>query len=291
MALKPFKVPMKLLQLLGIWQDGSGSTFYKLFGFFLHFYNLEHGSFVQTYLTVSALTSGNIVEFTETLSIVLTCYVTICKTLIFITSLKSIIQLMHDLEQLLKFSDFDRAKKRHHVNFYESSVIKISNLTYGFHLAICSLSLIMAIVFIEDRRLPFKTWFYFDHLKSDAVHAFLLGAEYVVSLYIILVNTSLDYFPVIFMCYVLAILKELKERVAELRENMKSTDVDLKKCVNLHVRVEEFCHKISHNYAMHFMVQGFFSSLILCSSTFLLSRVSDNFFICANLHFLFQRFL
>lgn len=279
MALQPFRIPINLLKLLGIWQDGSGSTLYKLFGFFLHIYMLEHGTICQTVFSVSRLLEGDIIEFAESLSFVLTAYLTLCKSLIFMASIKSVIQLMSDLEQLLKSSDFERGQKRPHVKIYESSVLRISNLTYAFHLALCNLSILMAIVFIEKRRLPFKTWYYFDHLKSDLVHGILLAIEYLMSHYVFIVNTSLDYFPVIFMCYILAILKELKERIARMHESMKSSEVDLKKCVDLHVKVEEFCAKISQTYAMQLFFQGFFSSLIICTSTFLLTRVRNYHFV------------
>jgi hypothetical protein len=127
---------------------------------------------------------------------------------------------------------------------------------------------------MNERRLPFKTWFYMDYKKDFFAYIYLVSMEYLISLYTILINGSLDVFPVIFMCYVIAMLKELNEKIQRLKENMKRDEVDLKRCVELHVKIKDFCEEISETYALHFLVQGFFSALILCSSTFLLTKVN-----------------
>lgn len=276
MAFRPFKTPIKLLQILGFWQDKNSSVQYKIYGLILHFYILEHGSFNQTVHAINLIKKGEIVEFAETLSIAFTCYVTLFKTLIFFRDFRKIKNLMKELENLMKFSEFSHNNKnnnRQHVNFYENQIIKISNLKYTFHLTVCNMSLIVALNFYKERRLPFKTWFYFDYENNDGAYIFLIIAEYVMSIYTILVNTSLDVIPVIFICYTLAILKELRDRISGISENMHKSEVDLKKCVNLHVRIKKFCDKISKVYATHFMVQVFMSSLILCSSMFLITKV------------------
>lgn len=274
MVLRPFIIPIKFLQFLGIWQDEKASKAYKIYGILIHLYVLEHGTVCQTIHSYKMIKIGDILEFIETLSILLTCYVTIFKSIIFIKDLSKIKNLMSELDKLLKVSDFFHSKHRKHVSYNESTIIKVSNLKYTFHFAICNMSLILAVISINERRLPFKTWFYFDYKNHDGAYAFLIFIEYVMSVFTILANTSLDVFPVIFMCYVHAILKELKDRMGEIREVMKSSEVDLRKCVNLHVRILKFCDKISHVYALHLLVQTFFSSLILCSSTFLITKVN-----------------
>lgn len=274
MTLRPFLVPIKILQLLGIWQEGNSSTSYRIYGLILHLYVLEHGSFNQTVHEINLLKSGEITEFMETLSIALTCYVTIFKSLIFMKNLKNIKNLMNELDEFLKFSDFYNGHTRPHVIFYEKQIIKISNLKYTFHTAVCNLSLIIAIINVKERRLPFKTWFYFDYKNNVGVYTFLIIVEYFLSVYTVLINTSLDIFPVIFLCYALSILKELSHKISVMSENVRKSEVDIRKCIDLHVKIKEFCEKISENYAAHFMIQVFFSSLILCSSAYLLTRVS-----------------
>lgn len=218
---------------------------------------------------VLKLQSKEFVESFETLSILLTCIVTMLKALLFVWSLKKIQELMNRLKDLLKFSNFKNLLKRPHVDSYETSIIKLTNLNYTFHFAVCNLSLMIAIIFIKDRRLPFKTWFYMDYKDDDLIFLYLVIIEYLISLYTVLINGSLDVFPVIFMCYVIAILKELNEKVSQLKESSQ----ELKKCIEIDVKIKEFCEELSSVYGMHFLIQGFCSALILCSSTFLLSKV------------------
>lgn len=274
MILRPFLLPIKILYYLGIWQDENSSKLYKFYGAFLFFYLQVHGSINQSVFVVKHLMSGDFHEAFETLSILLTCSVTITKSLIFVMSISKIQKLMKSLRKLLKFSNFLEVKKRHQVESYEASIIKISNLNYTFHFAVCNLSMMIAIVFINERRLPFKTWFYMDYKNDIFVYIYLVSNEYFISVYTILINGSLDVFPVIFMCYVNAMLKELNEKINLLKENMLKNEVDLRKCVGLHVKIKDFCGVISETYALHFLIQGFFSALILCSSTFLLSKVN-----------------
>lgn len=269
MIFRPFFLPTKILYLLGIWQDEKSSILYRLYGIVLFSYLLIQGSANQMIFVALKLESKEFVESFETLSILLTCFVTMFKALFFIWNLKKIQDLMKRLRNLLEFSNFKNSLTRPHVESHETSIIKLTNINYTIHFAICNLSVMIAIIFLKDRRLPFKTWFYLDYKKDFLSFLYLVLVEYLISIYTVLINGSFDFFPAIFMCYLIAILKELNDKIRKLRENSQ----DLKKCVRLHVKIKEFCEEFSKIYAMHFLIQGFFSALILCSSTFLLSKV------------------
>lgn len=287
MDFKPFKIPSMILKIFGLFQDDTSPQWYKIYGRLFHLCTLEHASFCVAVYAVQAILSANYMEFIETLSILLTCILTIIKSLIFMKSVKNVKKLMLNLKELMKFSAFDQ-KSRPHVKSYEVAITRISNLNFAFHFVICTLSAVMPLM--SDRtKLPFKSWIYFDYESSGYLFMMAIFISYGMSIFTVLINGSLDVFPVIFMCYLMAILKELSERFRKVKcdsgkftkipkinkwnEEIITKEIDLKTCVELHVKIKDFCVEISNNYALHFMVQSLFSTLILCSSTFHLTKV------------------
>jgi hypothetical protein len=284
----PFAIPTKMLKLLGMWQEESSPRWYRIYGALMHLYILEHSCFCQTVYAIMMIQHRDYKEFIETLSILLSCYLTIFKSLIFVKSVKSIQKLTMKLRDLLKFSDFN-SKPRPRVEFYSTVITRISNFMYAFHFFICTLSILLPLIG-KNKRLPFKTWVYFDYEKSDFSFMAIMVMESFISLLTTVINNSLDVYPVIFMCYAIAMLKELSIHFREVkcddnkmkipmkirRTNVNKPQtkiIDLKTCVDLHVKLKDFCADISSTYALHFMVQGFFSTLLLCSSTFHLTKV------------------
>ena len=272
MVLRPFLLPIKILRYFGIWQEKNSSKLFKFYGVILFLYLLVHGSFLQSVFVVEKLRSNEMKESFETLSILLTCFVTMSKTLIFFGSAHKVRKLMKNLNKLLKFSEF--SKERPHIVSYENSIIRFFSLNFTFHFTVCNMSLLIAVVFFKEKRLPFKSYVYFDYENDLWAYFYTVCLEYSVALYVIFVNGSFDAFPIVFMCYVIAILKELNEKIQHLRENMNTHQIDLRKCVNLHVELKKFCEEISDTYSLQFIVQFFFSALLLCSSTFLLTKVN-----------------
>ncbi|KAG5673143.1 hypothetical protein PVAND_003214 [Polypedilum vanderplanki] len=319
MDLTPFNLPKKILKILGMWQEKNSPFWYKIYGLFLHLYILEHSCFCQTIYAVITVQEKNYKDFIDTFSILLTCYLTIFKTLIFIKNLQKIKKLTKKLESLLKFSNFN-SEPRPNVKFYSTRIRKITNSTYGFHTAIITLSFLMPLIG-HNRKLPFKTWAYFDYEKTELSFMTIMIMEFTTSAFTVAINSSLDVYPVIFMCYTIAMLKELSEHFKKVKnscekikengnseyksksfgnsiknlenssiklknvnnllkyqkiQNSKTEpkEIDLKICVDLHRKLKDFCYEISSNYALHFMVQIFFSTLLLCSSVFHLTKLS-----------------
>lgn len=298
-----------VLKMVGIWQDGTGKILYKIYGLILHLYFIEQGLILTTIIIVIYVKEGNMIEFTQSLSTSLTLYNTAMKSIIFVVTINRIKNLMENLKELLEFSDF-KSTRRPLVIKYEATVMKITKYNAYFHFAICTLSMIMAVT-SSDRRLPFKTYSYFDYKNDDNAYMFMNCAIYFMSLYVTGINGMLDVYPVIFMCYIIAFIEELggylaavefreklrkrnefsystaieklyiyagkfqKYQVDSFRKRDPNTMVDLETCVNFHVRIKQFCDKVSKSYALHFMAQGLFSSLILCSTIFHLTKVSS----------------
>lgn len=291
MDLIPFKFPITFLKTVGVWQDNKASIYYKIYGILMHLYFLEHGIVLATTLVVQLFLEGNMIEFTEVFSKSLSIYLSVIKSLIFIVNIERIKNLMDKLSYLLKFSDFTK-KNRPYITLYETKITKLTKYNYTFHFIICTLSVMMAIL-SSDRRLPFKTWTYMDYKNDESAYMFMNCAIYIMSLYTTGVNTMMDFYPIIFMCYIIGMLDELGDYLnkAKFHEdhsinfekitsnlkkpklNLHKDFVDLRKCISYHIKIKEFCNELSSNYALHFMAQGFFSSLILCSTSFHLTKV------------------
>jgi len=307
MDLSPFYFPMTFLKTAGIWQDKSVRLIYKLYGLIMHFFCLEQSIILLTILLVHLVIDQDMIEFTEVFSKSLSIYLTAIKSYIFIINIERIKSLMRKLSKLLEFSNYG-SKERPLIIHYETKISKLTKYNYIFHYIICTLSVIMAIL-SSDRRLPFKTWSYVDYKKSDGAYMFMNCGVYIISLYTTGVNSMLDFYPIIFMCYIIGMLEELGNylKIVKFQEYVKNHQkysnyskrieefsifnkitsiqkkvddtkcqkgvVDLRTCISYHIKIKKFCNEVSGNYALHFMVQGFFSSLILCSTIFHLTKV------------------
>ncbi|CAG9809467.1 unnamed protein product [Chironomus riparius] len=308
MDLFPFNFPMTFLKTAGIWQDRNVTLIYKLYGLVMHLFFLDQSIVLLTILLGHLVIDQDMIEFTEVFSKSLSIYLTTIKSFIFIINIEKIKSLMQKLSKLLKFSNYGN-KERPLIIHYETKISKLTRYNYNFHFVICTLSVIMAIL-SSDRRLPFKTWAYVDYKNSDGAYMFMNCGVYLISLYTTGINSMLDFYPLIFMCYIIGMLEELGSylKVVKFQEHVRNNHkysnfskkieefsifdkilsnpkkyeeskinkgtVDLRTCISYHIKIKDFCNDVSGNYALHFMVQGFFSSLILCSTIFHLTKIT-----------------
>jgi hypothetical protein len=113
---------------------------------------------------------------------------------------------------------------------------------------------------------------------------------------------ALGILPAIFMSFAVGLLNELAARLSEigkidagtefdgpgnmnkyLRERIKNykTRKELVKCIEIHQKIKEFVKEIKESFAVAIFIQGLMSSVILCSTVFVITivRNRNNLFI------------
>lgn len=95
------------------------------------------------------------------------------------------------------------------------------------------------------------------------------------------IDITLTCLPVIFMGYAVALLEELSKRLTKIGELVKTHEgiednawlTELVECVNLHLKIKEFTRNIEKHFSTIILVQGLMSSIIFCTSIYILSTV------------------
>jgi hypothetical protein len=295
---KPFKFCFYLFKKLGMWQNGKQSWRYFILGFSAHFvailFTICHFIF--------AFKSQNLIDFTDSIGLAMLNLAAAFKCWNFFIKISKIEKLFESLKELLEFtaqSDTKRDKLKSQVNF-GFKVFK----AFLFTASVTDISAFIQPVFFH--KLSFKIWFPFDTETSEigfwiaATFIFLIGP------FLSTLDVILDILPVIFMSFGVGLIDELAERLSEtgkvqklenpimkahklgesskanlikvdrkVEESLRKFDQleELKKCIEIHKKIKEFSADIASNFSVVILIQGVFSSIILCTTAFTVSVV------------------
>lgn len=114
------------------------------------------------------------------------------------------------------------------------------------------------------------------------------------------INVTLDGLPVIFMSCAVAMVNGLSRRIEKIGQEIKVTALkkvdqrrphakklvqtvdkeklhfkELVRCVEIHLKLKEFTREIEDHFSTIILVQGLMSSVIFCTTMYLLSSVSE----------------
>lgn len=277
-SLYPFRMPEKLLRNFGIWRENDSTWKYHIYGLLMHLIMLDNIAFCQTMYMLKAT---NFKNFIDVLSVILTIYSIVFKTIIFTWKLQEAKSLMNALKDLLKFSSDNEIFERIMLKNQLDRIIKIYKFYYWSAIVACTASGLVPVIQYKNQRLPYEIWFYFDHEKNVGGFWFLCVYQYLMSMYAAAIGYSIDIFPVIFMCYIIGMIKELTLRIDKIGSRMKEFKIleaynfqELRKCIEIHSMIKKILSKIEHQFSAIILVQGFLNSVTLCSSAFMLTLVS-----------------
>jgi hypothetical protein len=300
---KPFTLTFKVFKTLGMWQDGNQTWKYFIFGYAFHF------STVYLFLTclfLHAIEVKNVVDFADSFRITILVFTVALKSLNFFITVRKLTKFLHSLNELLNFSSDPMYQNRSHVRQQVAFVYKIFKVFGTFSI----LSVIdAALVPFSAHKLPYKAFFPFNTEYGGIGFWIASCFEILVTLPIASIGITSTILPVVFMSFAIGLVNEVAERLSEIGkvkkiENpiMKSHKVgkiskanlikidhkkeeklqniqqleELKKCVAIHKKIKKFVAEIQQNFSIMILIEGFFCSIILCSSAFSLSIVSQN---------------
>lgn len=277
---KPFKLCFAILKFYGMWQDGNQSWIYFAFGYLAHIIGIQVYMMFQF---VFAILSENLLDFTEAVTLAITNLAMVFKCFNFFMKIKNIIKSLEVLKTLLELSvPKDENNKRDLLRSRVNFGYKIFKIFWSTVILTCVVSTIPPFV---SHQLPYKIWFPFDTKNSEFGFWAAFAIMSVNSPYVAFVDCALDILPVIFITFAIGLIDELSARIElfGLSDDIESSKIELKKCIEIHKSIKSYIAMIQDNFAIATLLQGLLSTVIMCTSAFTMSTVSCFFFLTYNL--------
>lgn len=283
--LEVFKVPFKILKLFGLWQNKDSSFSYRLYGFIMY---LAFVFLFMFFMLLYVPYIDDLQSLTDCMSTLLTNVALNVKTINFLYNLSSIASLKDSVGKLI---EVETIKNHDQVQKYVKQAWSIFKAFTWSAVVACSLGGLAPLFNIKEHKLAYKMHFpMLDPENSDATFI-LLCIYQLTPAFSCCVNTTLDMLPVFFMCFAAGMIKELsirlekigdKKTVKEIKANPqllnanKNDDLkELLKCIEIHQEIRKLVDETQRIFSGVIMFQGVMSSIIFCSTAFMLSTVRN----------------
>lgn len=274
--LSPFKIAIFFIKWFGLWQTPTATWQYRLYGFVLHLLLVELSTICQTIHMVNMFMVGSVQELSDVMSISFALFAITLKTIFFLLKFEKIIEMLERLENLLRVDLL--GQPNHHLTADIKRISDIAKYYYGATFACLVAAEAVAIFHHNEKRLPFETWFFWDHKTSDLVYWSLVAFQGCTSFYGGALNYSLDCFLYFIMGLTAAKLKIFSSQLSKIDEEADlgsdSAEIKLEECVEAHIRVKNFTSDISKDLSSILFLQTFMSTVILCTAAYILTTVS-----------------
>lgn len=298
----PFKLPSKILKVLGLWQDESSSILYRVCGTVFH---LTTNTFFFILQAIYIFTScENVQEVSYVLGGVITYGTISLKTFNFMYQLSKIKQLQQMLKKLHHLSQSDKNPERIKLKNQVTSIHKV----FKIFLTNCLLAALPAIfilcLYYEEKRLPFARFWVPESYRNDNTWYWIISiyanittvcASFLVAL--------LDIFPVLFICIGTGLLEELCQRISNILietnivepalaapdvsnskltkfQRIVQTKISQKKhlnellnCIKIHQEIKQFMTQTGDVFSTMIFIQGMCCCINMCTASFHLSLV------------------
>lgn len=274
----PFRIPLKILKIFGLWQTEKSSWIYFMYGIVMHLFFLELFTILQFGYLFSVETFA---DFANLMSMLPTYFALCVKSINWFYNLSQIEALFDLITENLNSGTVTEKMKNH-----VKRVDKIFKIFWGSAASSCVLG---AFVPFVAHQFPYRMWFPYNY--EDNAFMFYLAAIYQIvdTLCYSGVDIVFDTFPVMFMSYILAMLQQLGDRLEDLKKNkrieggtsdgvvVKTYYVDntkeLLQCIKYQKNILEITKRVEKFFSVVFLVRGLMSTLILCTTSFALTIV------------------
>lgn len=284
-----FRWPLFLLKVFGMNQDQNSSWFYRVYGFVIHV------AFIDLFTLFHVFYFFNFEGFQELSDCIgtfLTNFGQFIKTLNFMIKLKTITKLIDNLEFLVKLSTYAENKDRIQLKKHMKKVLLVYKFMVVSAVATCLLAGLVPLFNKQDHKLAYRMYFPgINYTNNDTI--FILLALYQMSpVFICIITITLDCMPIFFLSLVTGVIEELSDRMEDIGRKLSIKEIfknpqrivvnqsddeimkELLKCVKIHLKIKKFIEEIQGSFSLVIAVQGILSSIIFCSTAFMLSLVS-----------------
>lgn len=268
--LKVFDKPIKYLKVAGIWIDKDSPRATIIVSSLMHLF------LVDIYMICSVIylfTIDNIEDFSEAMSIQATLTGVCIKTLYFVFKKQQIEQLLNSLVALIEHESW--IDLNNNGVKLQARVAQIDRI-FKIFMSVAVVGVLSgSIVPFVTHIMPYKMWFPYDFNNNEL--AFWLSVLYQIIPGCIYAPATIiiDTFPAILICFLTGMLEVLCHRLDSIKHGDKGNLKELTKCIEIQLKLEAFQIEIGNIFGRIIWAQGFMSTLILCTTSFSLTVVSQ----------------
>lgn len=264
----------------GLYREKESSRLYRAYGltFYLMF---SVGTVFHTIFVFQTFATDDIKKFATALNMTLTLYSVQYKALWFITNLSNIKSVLVDLLQLC-YRDNDNQNSN--LKRQAIKVSKVVKMYFASAFLTVAVSVGLSLVHHQARVIPFETTNIIGYKTSSTIYWIMVVYQFLISVYGVVVNYSADLFPVILMALATGLLEDLSKDMALVctaTGNPKTAELNRTDCeeklgkqIGRHVKIQKLVEDISKDFSQVVLWQAVMSSVIFCTSVFLLTIVS-----------------
>lgn len=275
----PFELPIMISKSLGMWMTKHSCWEYKLYCVIMHLIFLDIIVMSETLMLFENKTTA---ELTLLMSLLPTSIGVQIETILVCVKLDEIYSLMDMVRGCIEeYGMSDKFKHR---------LIKIDKIYKMFLIGIVFMTTCFGISAFLSRDLICPFWLPYD---TDAAFNFNITVIYQIFTVILtaIYGANCDLLSVLFMMYIIGMLEQLCERLENIKYeplfkpngslNMKygNNRLELLKCIKYQLKIHEIAKKLNSIFSIVFLVRGFGTMIIICTSVLSIVIVSDTFIV------------
>jgi hypothetical protein len=283
-----YKNPVKLLETIDTWLQSEFSKLKLALIFIFNFSCIGIFTFLQT---AELFQAQDIDDFSEILSALPVFAGIIVKALNFLANKKQINSCLEFMSEIIKHKSWIRNQNGSKM---EKQIQKISKI---YKVMFCALIISCSFGFVDPFLFDgyiYKMWLPIDYKSNWLVHLIFIIYQLINCFVYVPLWNVLNFFPLFLISYAVGMTDELCDKLENvtsdrkkrlqpkpgnsrhletIEENDDFQTEELKKCIEIQLKIKEFVKLITANFAKIFWMQGFLSTLTLCTNSFSMTKV------------------
>jgi len=252
------------LKLAGVWVEHDDKPWHKVLAFCMRCYMMEIFFLHQAIYIIKLKDYG---ELTEIAKVFCTSVCYTFKSYNLIRKRKEVDALMVFAKELMEEGSWLEKSRGIKLQKQLASAKRMFTI-YG-SMGLFAMSSIFAIP-LQTHQLFAKFYFPYDYQQNEIVFWLTVFYQNIGCTLLIPAAITLDMIPVVFMAIATGFIEELNDCLEDLSVE---DDQKLIKCIEIHLRIKDFVNRIQGIFSPMLMIQGLVSTLILCSTYFMVTKV------------------
>jgi gustatory receptor len=269
-----FDLPIKVLKALGIFIERDSTWYYYAYAIFMQLIFLYIWTVLMGIYTFFVKDLTDFADHMSSFSTYISCCIKTINVFIHINALKELVVLVKKTSM-----EFGLETKYHkHLRYAE--------LSFKGYWASTFLTVFFAgFVPFFVHRMAYPMYFPYD-LEVPLFYWISAFYQWIGTICYSSANVMMDMLPVLFMAYIVAFLEHLNDNLEKLKKHRSINSdgsvnetlfIDNKQKLQIYVkyqiRIIEITRKAQKVFSVMIFVQGLFTALILCTTSFALSRL------------------
>ncbi|XP_070506776.1 odorant receptor 94b-like [Chironomus tepperi] len=263
-----FKIPLKLTKFLGIWVKKDDSVYYLAYAMFMQFIFIYAFTFMMGMYIVNV---SDIIDFADQSSSFCTYLVCSVKSINVFFQIDKLEANFRELRQCIEHYGTPESYKNHVNKAYK--LLKMYWAATFFTVFYAGF-----IPFFSDR-LAYPMWFPYS-LEVPTLYYISAFYQWIGTVLYSTANVMMDMMPVLFIAYYIALFENIADRLQAIKKQkvvngkkIFDNKKELITCIHYQLKVIELVRKTENIFSVVIFIQGLFSSVILCTSSFALTML------------------